>query len=92
MPFKAETETKITKTCPSCSDAAQELFYPSLEAFFGNRWYYATGFPLITKINRGGLPTEIVHRCTNCGEKSTWDLVQTDMSSEAAVDYTLRAE
>jgi len=89
--MKYETETQIIKTCPSCSDATQNILYPCVEAHLGNKQVYATLFPIATKIARSCLPVEVNHRCTNCGAKSTWDLVQADPFAES-IDYTLRVE
>lgn len=86
---EATTDTKVTKTCPHCSDAAQELFTPNIEAVLGRNWYYVAHFPLHTTIHSGGLPTVVKHRCTACKAVSTWDLVQTDLEA-SAIDYTLR--
>ena len=73
----------IIKTCPSCSDTNLSVLRGHAESYYGRN---AQGIPLSAKIERG-LPTQSVAKCRVCFATSTWNLVQTDLSSPD-IDYT----
>lgn len=83
---RSERQKEIVVTCPSCSNAEQNLFAPSLNEVVGRQ---VRGGPTPRKI-AFGLPVEVVHTCTNCSAESTWDLVQSDPRAKA-INYELRS-